>query len=796
MAVNLLKFLLSDNESIEKYLQSRFVSLDDIKMRIMLKYRSYNSDIPDHIYRLYLKETFKGISSLSDIFLKGLYTLSDDHLEIVSNKVYVKQEQQNNWQELITFIPPLFLQSLILYQKTFNDNCDILKYYTEVVIPNTKYTAIPSPKIQQLDFFVDENSGLSDLHMHLNGTLETDQVWQDYLRSPLGIYKDLKKGFANARVKEQLEQESHLLEPQKFIKLLKIAQKIREFFFDYLYLESSGNSIKSPQLFLNRLVNNSSSFPGGYLHPFLSIVNSSNKDKCLMPVEALMYLLVLDELNKKPNELLSSLLHLYLLILGLTNRLLVQQTHQNGFEQFQKHTLNELREKSERTYMRRYFQLQGNDLKFIRFLEGRFSPKSTQHENIFLIDSIYKGWNKMKGDIESKNRNNINFKSPELKLIAHFIKKADLKPHPYIRHREQRLELMQKGKILSLLLKNHPNYRKKIVGIDAAASEFDANPEAFAPVFRYMRKSGIQHFTYHAGEDFYHILDGLRAIFEAINFCDLRKGDRIGHATATGLSVDDWAKVVGDEIILRKGDYLDNLVFAYHIIIKFKINALHSSLPFIINEVQNLGYSVYNKYYPIAVLESAWLMRECCPLHSLETEKDTLIMKGLYDQNEWELMQNKHYCENIESLRNSDAYEVFQKYHNKEYRANYESTYLIDPFAIINREAITQLQLSVLQFMTNKEIVIETLPTSNVRIGFHKDFSTYHLKNWLYWKRQGKAIPPIVVGSDDTGVFATNIYNEFANIYCSFINNGDVSHDTIMKIIKDLDTNSKVYKFG
>ena len=83
---------------------------------------------------------------------------------------------------------------------------------------------------------------------------------------------------------------------------------------------------------------------------------------------------------------------------------------------------------------------------------------------------------------------------------------------------------------------NNSPFAKYIVGIDAAASEFDAPPEVFAPAFRYLKRNGFKHFTYHAGEDFYHLLGGLRCIYEAVDFLNLSYGDRIGHATAAGIS--------------------------------------------------------------------------------------------------------------------------------------------------------------------------------------------------------------------------------------------------------------------
>ena len=37
--------------------------------------------------------------------------------------------------------------------------------------------------------------------------------------------------------------------------------------------------------------------------------------------------------------------------------------------------------------------------------------------------------------------------------------------------------------------------------------------------------------------------------------------------------------------------------------------------------------------------------------------------------------------------------------------------------------------------------MIETLPTSNIRISHHYNYDTYHLWNWLKWEKEGKAIP-------------------------------------------------------
>jgi len=797
----MLKFLLSDNESLAAYMQGKFASFEDVKRRMFLKLRNQNSSIPDHLLHLAQGEAFRDIKSFTDIFTDGFAKIAKNSLEVQANRVYVKPEQQNDWQETITHIPPLLLQCALLYEKTYSDckydAAELHKYFKNFLLPNTRYTAIPYARIPQLEFYVKKQNGLHDLHMHLNGALETDQVWQDFLFNPLEIYEDMKKGFSNPKVKEQMEQESQLLEPLVYVTLLKSAQKLRHYFFYYLFPYKNteyDNYDKNKLLF--EFISNDSGLSGSYRHPFLSLVTDNDNYSNLMSVEGLMYILMIHEINISKNEIIAGFFHFYLLILGLSNRLLVQQTHQNGFEQFQKHTLNELREKSEKTYLRRYYQMQGNDLKHLRFLEGRFSPKETQSEMIVFLDAITKGWTKMNNDIGSQHENLMGTRPlAELRLIAHFIKKADINPDSIVRHKELRNEVARKGKVLALLLKNHPQYQKKIVAVDAAASEFDAPPEVFAPVFRKLRRAGVKHFTYHAGEDFYHLISGMRAIYEAVVFCGLQKGDRIGHATACGLSPWQWKKVIGSELLVKQGDYLDDLIFCYHLIVKKRIEPLQILLPSITDEVNNICFNIYNEHYSVNLLERAWLMRQCCPVHALEKNREGTMLKDIYDDEEWFFMVENGFAERRVDSNDNNVLKVFEAYHNLNNRKAFDKIISIDPFNCLKPEHIELLQLELLKEMTKKEIVIETLPTSNVRIGFHQNFNTYHLLNWVKWHEEGKSVPPIVVGSDDTGIFATNIYNEYANIYCMLLNTSGMSQSKVMSIIKRLDEDSHIYRF-
>ena len=91
-----------------------------------------------------------------------------------------------------------------------------------------------------------------------------------------------------------------------------------------------------------------------------------------------------------------------------------------------------------------------------------------------------------------------------------------------------------------------------ILGIDAASIENNTEPWVFAPVYENARDSkGSRHlnlksnknkinnlgFTFHVGEDFRHIITGIRRIDEVIEHFKFHAGDRIGHGIALGIDV-------------------------------------------------------------------------------------------------------------------------------------------------------------------------------------------------------------------------------------------------------------------
>nr|WP_199157302.1 hypothetical protein [Pedobacter sp. ASV2] len=783
---SVLRHLLSDKESLVQYSAGEIVEFEDLKRRMFSLERIEDRFLPDHHYHLVTSKSFEKIKSLADALTVGVYKLGENLLEFEAKHLSVNPKWQHEWQDLITEMPPLLLQAAFLWKKNpidWTESAEIKSFYTEVLVPNFHHTALPSADNGDLASFGRDNGGFHDLHMHLNGATEIDVLWQDYLTFPEKIYQQLAEGWKHEKVREQLEQESTMFRPLKFRNLLTVARRLRSLLYRITDSQSSHSSEFSLQKILQHLADGYSNMPGDTsTHPFVSMLPGEDPKYAPMALEVLMYTRVMAYVAGNPNDGTVQLFHFYLLILGLCNRLLVQQKHQNGFEQFQKVTLNGLREYTELKYTQRFYQIRGNRLTHLNFLEGRFSPKGNEKDLTEMLNLVIGGWDSMRREDESAGR-----ATPALRLVAHFIKKREGKVRdPQIRYKSLRFDLWQRGLALSHLIKKYDIYRKFVCGVDAASSEFDTPPEVFAPVFRFLRPA-ISNFTYHAGEDFHHLISGLRAIFEAITFTDMQNGDRIGHAVAAGLSPSQWLKAVGKNLLIARGEWLDNLLFIHHLSSLDEGTFLSPIIRRLEHKIVEYAKEIYDKDYKIEDLVRAWQYRKYEPMLVFASSREQATYKEVFNDEQWK---------EIEILRiDPQTKEIMEKYHSEAFRIAYEEIILIKANSILNAGLMLSCQRMLLKIMQEKEISIEALPTSNLRIGHHRSFKTYHLWNWLRWHEQDGDVPPVVIGTDDTGIFATNIFNEYANIYNHYTGLGKKSKSYALDIIKMLENNSLKRRF-
>jgi adenosine deaminase len=627
------------------------------------------------------------------------------------------------------------------------------------------------------DAFIENEivGNICELHIHLNGTTESDKVWIDVLKKPYDFYKDLKKGFTDKNVKRLFHQIDINLDDNKFFRYLLFARKIRDYLY-LKYIEDNEELILCPNKIDDFSVYNDKLLL--YInHPMERKYESKND----LLLEGLFYFRIFGKFNEMCIDD-KKLFHLYLLIKSTFLRLLIQQIDQYGFDQFQYITMNEMREMSEKSYTHRFNQLNsfyGNQL---HHLEGRFAPKSDFSKMKRLIDTIIKDYRNFARSEDNKNYS--------FTLVAHFIKKKD-KPNKYYPYRFYKLRNDLKKQAINFIsilnLDNYEyrdiefKYRDFIKGIDAAANELHAPPEVFAPIFRMISRrfrersflTGNNHLgiTYHCGEDFVHLISGMRAIFEAVKFLDMKEKDRIGHGTAIGISPSLWLKKIPPKIKIKKGEWLDNLVFAYHLIIE---NGLYFNKIHILEEkIRQLFREIYKQSPTLSEIINSYFLRKLDPEVVFYNDITGLASMDLEELNYEKIVGFNPSNEELELLR---------LYHDYDCYVNYNEIIEIES-NFFNEGILNEFQEIILKELNSKQIAIETMPTSNLRISFYESYKDHHIFRWL---DEVENKPSLVICSDDPGIFATNLRNEYLHV-----NRYVKDKNKLLNIAR----NSKIYKF-
>jgi hypothetical protein len=340
--------------------------------------------------------------------------------------------------------------------------------------------------------------------------------------------------------------------------------------------------------------------------------------------------------------------------------------------------------------------------------------------------------------------------------------------------------------------------RALVRGFDVAGNENELPIEIFAPTLRVLRSAKHEHqsrfekrlrqpfLTIHAGEDYSHLLSGLRAIDEAVVFCDFKPGDRLGHALALGVDAYDWAKRQ-QRIYLTAGQHLDNLVWCYFQALELiqQLPEFQAVLSVIENKIQRWSSHVYGDRIIANDLYQAWKLRRNCPL-----------MQPLPSQavgTEWEIwVPDMIY---LEKNKNSKPVELWQHYLNQgviassntphrcddvvsidcrnlNYHANDDGE-LSDNLSNSELRLIHAIQDLLIERYSKRQIVLEACPTSNIFIGRFKQYVEHPIFRWnspcsSWLANEGKFNKfgirkgpiTVCVNTDDAGLMPTTIENE------------------------------------
>ena len=393
-----------------------------------------------------------------------------------------------------------------------------------------------------------------------------------------------------------------------------------------------------------------------------------------------------------------------------------------------------------------------------------------------------------------------DLKKHKIFYTIHYIKKGDTREYSDLsqeilcRHHDLRLEVRKQSIAISQLRESYSEVSDLIRGIDAASSEFKASPEVFAQGFRYLKnhklKGQFNHLkdkleepkiyaTYHAGEDFYDLVDGLRSIDECIRFLNLTQGDRIGHALALGIDVKEYYNFKQLKLMLPKQIVLDNIVWLLAKIRKFGIGIHRNEVNRLEKLYENLFYELYTahfdegsllqqKYIHHTIYFDAWKLRGDDPYLYLDNLKEDIYTKSNFTY--WERCRiNEEYPRNKNIRNNIDIKCLNQQYHfNSKIK---QAGAQIKQFEISHAyiELVEAVQFNMMHELKNKNIAIETNPTSNYLIGTFKKYAKHPITKFFnlgleldHEKLKNCPQLSVSINTDDQGIFSTSLENEYA----------------------------------
>lgn len=412
--------------------------------------------------------------------------------------------------------------------------------------------------------------------------------------------------------------------------------------------------------------------------------------------------------------------------------------------------------------------------------------------------------------------------------VFHFIKEGDpsgysdtsynhsLKTNRICQHDKLRQKIMLQAKTIIRFREQQPHLACRVLGIDAASQEIGCRPEVFGTVYRLLgdhqliynksTKEALQlpalGKTYHVGEDFIDIVDGLRAIDEVIHFLDYDCGDRLGHAVVLGINVEEWYEKKHFGISIRIQDYLDNLAWFYHALNHFSVPNVNALKERLVNDFEYWFRIVYRN--SISDKQIKVLMESARKNWYDRTNEDhdryhyhTCHFDIMDYYRAWTLRGDDPSCYVDGYFKKPVGSLIFQHEEkckvNEKFPVRYEDRYVAE-YSLLNYlyqfdnrvrcegsrrikidisadyiRAAKAIQIEMRSRIAKKGISVETNPTSNVLIG---TFRRYEKHPILSFYNRGLPVTEkeerecaqiqVSINTDDSGVFYTDLETEYA----------------------------------
>ncbi|NOJ96217.1 hypothetical protein HMI51_25180 [Corallococcus coralloides] len=438
----------------------------------------------------------------------------------------------------------------------------------------------------------------------------------------------------------------------------------------------------------------------------------------------------------------------------------------------------------------------------LRALEARITPWDTSFDLARDLLSLTHSWRQVIGHSKDPSPGQ---REPEFGVIIHFVKERDpdkrwasgappagqrqtfAEPHPREgirmggRYADYFAKQVVKARALVKLLRDVPLVLWLLRGLDVASVELGVPTWVLVPIYHHIHweanvaattPAAMHHgqhppplrLTAHVGEDFRHLMEGLRRIFECLQYLMVASGGRLGHATALGIEPRLWAESTGS-VMMTAEDRLWDLVFEWRLYSSYRIPPdLRAEAPpgrpeQVENAIRELAANVFggrHGYEPPVLAETHHV------LHRLMCQPEAHVEEGTLDG-------FNHAVErlNDEEVRNlSRVRRLLRAYREDEQvfqRGQEPVDITLDDSELA---ALYAVQNALRRAVSMRQVVVEVNPSSNLLIGDMMDLRNHPILRLHPPEPQGSVPPvPIAVSSDDPIVFSTWLMHEYELIF-------------------------------
>lgn len=459
----------------------------------------------------------------------------------------------------------------------------------------------------------------------------------------------------------------------------------------------------------------------------------------------------------------------------------------------------------------------------LRSQELRITPCDTDIDNIRTIQkydrAICNDWKDAPSAGGTDNPTDFYY------YVFHFAKRKDFSRcdelNPRHRHEEFCRKLKRQTEAILLMRERNRETGRRLRGVDACASEDGCRPEVFATAFRVLKNHSVERrsfeekmpplrLSYHVGEDNQDVLDGIRAIDEAIYFLNMGSGDRLGHATMLGVDAAKWYYDRGYLVSIRQQDYLDNVIWLYQCMIRLKLPNVDNLLEYLEKQYQIYFERVYrtalNREYSdmetrdfdIHNYYTAWELRGDDPkLYRTGQYQRDLRQSGIWADYSINSKVEK-------SKRHMDkAAVLYHAYHYSPRVREEGSRSIVVKIPLHMVKGIQMVQRKLMERIAKEGIFIETNPSSNVLIAGLGSYGNHPIVNFYNKgltdnKEELDRCSQISasINTDDLGVFVTSLKNEYALMAKALESMRDIEGNRIYKKDMVYDWIDRVRKKG